>query len=145
MRAIYKLGQGYWTRLISVLSFGILVAAGAVWLWQQTSVTNNVYIQGSAAAGLAVVGGLLLYWLFGVNRTAVDFFIATEGELKKVNWSTRREVIGSTWVVIIVAMFISALLFVVDIFFKEIFQMVGVLAGDSAFLGFIKGLFSSAS
>jgi hypothetical protein len=25
----------------------------------------------------------------------VDFMIATEGELKKVNWSTRREIVGS--------------------------------------------------
>ena len=33
--------------------------------------------------------------------------IATEGEMKKVNWSTRREIIGMTWVVIGLTVFIA--------------------------------------
>ena len=44
---------------------------------------------------------VLTYWVVGVNRKANDFFIATEGEMKKVNWSTRAEVIRSTKVVIV--------------------------------------------
>ena len=31
--AIYKPGQGYWTRMLSAVGMGILVLAGAYWLW----------------------------------------------------------------------------------------------------------------
>ena len=33
--------------------------------------------------------------------TNVDFLIATDSEMKKVNWTSRKELIGSTKVVII--------------------------------------------
>ncbi len=32
--SIYKKGQGYWTRLMSTVGFGLLVLLGAVWLFQ---------------------------------------------------------------------------------------------------------------
>ncbi|MBI1827694.1 MAG: preprotein translocase subunit SecE [Planctomycetes bacterium] len=53
--------------------------------------------------------------------------IATEGEMKKVNWSSRREVVGSTKVVILFSMAMALYLFVVDIVFQTLFQAIGVL------------------
>ena len=50
------------------------------------------------AAVLAVLSGLA-FWL--VNRPSVaDFMIASEGEIKKVNWSSKKEFFVSTVVVI---------------------------------------------
>jgi len=80
---------------------------------------------------LAVIG-YLVYLVYWKNRKTVEFFIATEGEMKKVNWSTRKEIVGSTWVVIIVAAAITGILFVVDMFFSEVFKMAGVLYGESS-------------
>ena len=56
-----------------------------------------------------------------------DFMIATEGEMKKVNWSTRREIIGSTKVVILFTVLLALLLFVVDLSFQALFSWIGVL------------------
>jgi preprotein translocase SecE subunit len=53
--------------------------------------------------------------------------IATEGEMKKVNWSTRREIIGSTKVVILFTILLAVILFTVDIVFMTFFAWIGVL------------------
>jgi preprotein translocase SecE subunit len=53
--------------------------------------------------------------------------IATEGEMKKVNWSTRREIIGSTKVVIVFTLLLTLVLFVVDMIFITFFGWIGVL------------------
>ena len=56
----------------------------------------------------------LMFWLVGRQRGVVDFMIATEGEMKKVNWSAARES-GATRVVIVTVLALAFLLFVVDI------------------------------
>jgi preprotein translocase SecE subunit len=56
---------------------------------------------------------ILVMWL--VNRPNIaDFMIAAEGEMKKVNWSTRQEVTVSTVVVISVVVILATLLGVAD-------------------------------
>ncbi|MCC6909627.1 MAG: preprotein translocase subunit SecE [Phycisphaerales bacterium] len=138
--AIYKPEQGYWTRVMSSVAVGVIGLAGAVWIYDQLT-GANIYLRGGLAAGFLIAAAALVYWVYGVNRKTVDFFIATEGELKKVNWTTRREIIGSTWVVVIVAVSIAAILFVVDIFFKELFSAIGILTGGSYFVDLFKSLF----
>ena len=71
--------------------------------------------------------GLLGYYLIGVNRRVVDFMIATEGEMKKVNWSTRREIMGMTWVVIMLAIYIALWTQAFDLLFITIFRFLRVL------------------
>lgn len=139
--AIYKPDQGYWTRTMSAVAFGVLGLAGGAWLYQETA-GLSMYIRGSVAAAFMIVIAACVYWVFGANRRSVEFFIATEGELKKVNWSTRREIMGSTWVVVTVAVSIAAILFVVDIFFKEMFSAIGILTGGSVVIEFLKNLFN---
>jgi len=134
---IYKPDQGYWTRMMSTVAVGVMALAGAAWLWRELSVVRignieHVYIQAGVVLVLLAVIGYLVYLVYWKNRKTVEFFIATEGEMKKVNWSTRKEIIGSTWVVIIVAAAITGILFVVDMFFSEIFKMAGVLYGESS-------------
>jgi preprotein translocase SecE subunit len=130
---IYKPGQGYWTRVMSAVGWGTIVLMGAAWLWNLLSTRRigdiePIYVQGAAAVLVMALGGWVLYYLTGLNRRTVDFLIATEGEMKKVNWSTRREIIGSTWVVIALTIFISAMIFVLDyIIFAPLFRAVGVL------------------
>jgi preprotein translocase subunit SecE len=68
----------------------------------------------------------LLFRLVNKERTA-DFLIATEGEMKKVSWSNRREIIGSTKVVIFATLTMAVMLFVVDLIFSWFFEKVGVM------------------
>ena len=50
-----------------------------------------------------------------VNRPRVaDFLVEVEGELRKVSWPTRREVLGSTVVVLILVAALAAYIFVAD-------------------------------
>jgi preprotein translocase SecE subunit len=63
----------------------------------------------------------------GRNPRTVDFLIATEGEMKKVNWSTRREVVNSTGVVIFTMLVIAIFCFLCDRGFAWTFLQIGVL------------------
>jgi preprotein translocase subunit SecE len=129
---IYKQGQGYWVRLMSAIGLGLLVMMGVVWLWDQLSGVQigdvePVYIQGGIAVITVAICGLIGYHLIGRRPKLVEFMIATEGEMRKVNWSTRREVVGSTILVILLTLFIALFCQVADLGFSAFFQWAGVL------------------
>jgi preprotein translocase subunit SecE len=72
-------------------------------------------------AGLFVALGLLIFWL--VNKPSVaDFMIAAEGEMKKVSWSSRREIAVSTFIVIVVVIMMAVILYVTDLSFRVFFN-----------------------
>ena len=130
--AIYKQGQGYWVRLMSAIGFGLLVMMGVIWLWDQLSGfqigdLESVYVQGGVSIIVIAVCGLIGYHLIGRKPKLVDFMIATEGEMRKVNWSTRREIAGSTVLVILLTLFIALFCQVADLGFSAFFQWAGVL------------------
>lgn len=115
---------------MSAVGFGTLIVAGAAWLYNELSVLDvagKVYIQAGSAALMIIIGGLLLYYWIGAKPRTCDFMIATEGEMKKVNWPSRREVVGSTWVVICTVVLFAGLLFAADLIFSQFFQAIGVL------------------
>ncbi len=132
---IYKKGQGYWTRLMSAIALGLIVLLGVVWMWDllatvRVGFAQTVYVQAAATVVVIAVFGWLGYYLVGLKPKVVDFMIATEGEMKKVNWSSRREILGSTWVVIGFTFFIAIYCFSFDLIFEQIMKAMGVL--DSA-------------
>lgn len=210
MFIIHKPGQGYWTRLMSLIGGGALAAAGAMWAWTKLSAINiptrlwsftiseaagdlptvgqpvtilgrdgsaagtgivesasgtlvaltgvtaestrevtrlttqggfsaitsapsevklfqAEYLQGGVAALILLVGGAFVYYFCYANRRSSDFLIATEGEMKKVNWSTRREILGSTWVVIVISLIIAGVLFFADFLFSQFFSLIRVI------------------
>ncbi|MCI0365283.1 MAG: preprotein translocase subunit SecE [Phycisphaerales bacterium] len=132
MAAIYKPNQGYWTRLMSALGLALIVLMGVAWLWRLLATVRlfgqePVIGQASAALLVTVVFGVLGYYLIARSPRFVDFLISVESEMKKVNWSTKREVIGSTWVVIGLTTFIGVLCWVFDMFFQIAFTWMGVL------------------
>jgi len=133
---IYKSGQGYWTRLMSAVAIGLLALLGGAWIWERwgggaSSATTRGVVMGVAALFVAVVG-IAAWWYFGRNPRSVDFLIATEGEMKKVNWSTRREIIGSTQVVVLTMLIISGFCFVCDLAFATLMRLIGVLDSQAA-------------
>ncbi|NLW87690.1 MAG: preprotein translocase subunit SecE [Planctomycetes bacterium] len=67
----------------------------------------------------------LTFWILN-KPSAADFLIATESEMKKVSWSSRKEVIGSTKVVIVTTFIMAALLAGVDLLFILLFSWMGV-------------------
>ena len=75
---------------------------------------------------LALFGPMVWKWV-GTRPRTCDFLIATEGEMKKVNWPQRNEVIGSTWVVICCVFLLVVLLFASDLLFSNFFRWIKVL------------------
>ena len=128
---IYKKGQGYYTRLCTSIAYALLVAMGAWWVWQQFVGVDLGFppIYASAGAAVIVIGvfGVIGFWLVGRRARTVDFLVATEGEMKKVNWSTRQEVAGSTVVVICFAIGVSLFCKLFDLIFVFFFSSIDVL------------------
>ncbi|HEX8524901.1 MAG TPA: preprotein translocase subunit SecE [Tepidisphaeraceae bacterium] len=143
---VYKSGQGYWTRvgsaaaatLITLLTLQFLYTHLNVWLTPAFTPKGADSVQIAhaismakgvtlAICGVFLVGMfVLVFWLLNKPDYA-DFLIATDSEMKKVNWTSRKELIGSTKVVIIFMFLIAFLLFAFDFMFGELFYMMGVL------------------
>jgi len=143
---IYKRGQGYYTRMGTVIGGAILILAGMNYLWEQLGVfadPNHIwtlYFRAGVPLLFGAALGLFLFWVSGSSRKCCDFLIATEGEMKKVSWSTRREVVGSTKVVILFTLLLAAILFVVDIAFLLFFSSIRVVQVPPEILRRIFGL-----
>jgi len=119
---IYKRGQGKYTRLCSAFGVTIVVGLGCLQLYKKLQATDlGLWVETMVPAGLFVVLGLLVFWL--VNKPSVaDFMVAAEGEMKKVSWSSRKEIMVSTFVVIAVVIFMAALLGAADFSFRLFFM-----------------------
>jgi preprotein translocase subunit SecE len=129
---LYKQGQGYWTRLMSAIAGGMVVVMGVLWLAGMLRGVRIGEIQPlyvSLVIGLVVcaIFGFIIYYYVGRKPRSVDFLIATEGEMKKVNWSSKREVFGSTWVVIGLCVFVTVFVFAFDFAFAALFRFLRVL------------------
>ena len=128
----YKPEQGVWTRWGSVCGAWAIIAWGGYFLSRRLSI-----FEGDESWRLLVIYGLPIALVVGLGLWAWrltfahpgigDFMIATEGEMKKVNWSSRREVIGSTKVVIVFTLLMAMFLFGVDVVFQAFFSWLGIL------------------
>ena len=128
---IYKRGQGYWTRQMTTIAGSVIILVGALWLADRMVTIDwgfpEQYVQaGVGVVWTAILGGLL-YYLVWVKPRTVDFLVATEGEMKKVNWSTRSEVMGSTIVVILLSIVIALFCQLWDLIFVAFFSSIDVL------------------
>ena len=119
---IYKPGQGKYTRLWTGLVVGVIAALGCWRLYELLEARVESLVVVMVVPVAVFVGlGVLIYWL--VNKPSVaDFMIAAEGELKKVSWSSRREIMVSTIIVIVVVVAMAALLGTTDLLFTLIFK-----------------------
>ncbi len=94
-----------------------------------TPVIPQLYLQAIVAGSLILLGTVLIVWFVALNRRAGDFLIATDSEMKKVNWTTYKHVKGSTIVVIVATFLIAGVLFFVDLGFSTFFKAINILEG----------------
>lgn len=131
---VYKSGQGFYTRVWTGMVSGGIVGWFIYFLAQKlttvsTDPTTVKLWQVGTSVTVIVIFGLLGYWLLALNRKVCDFLIATESEMKKVSWTSRKDIIGSTKVVVFVMLSLGIILFVVDVAFMLFFNSIGVLKG----------------
>jgi preprotein translocase SecE subunit len=82
-------------------------------------VFSPTYLQGGVAGAMMLVGLIAIYTYVGRKPSSVDFLIATDEEMRKVNWSTRKTITNSTLVVISATFLIAGFIFVWDTILKK--------------------------
>jgi preprotein translocase SecE subunit len=136
---VYKSGQGYWTRMGSVAGSLLIILLCCHFFWDQVRprfeyllAREHTTISLLITAGIFV--GLSLITWFLLNRPGnVDFLIATDSEMKKVNWTSKEELWGSTKIVIVFVFVTAVFLFLCDLVFHYIFFFMGVLKAPPPF------------
>ena len=119
---IYKPGQGKYARLGTGFTVAVVVAFGCWRLYEMLEATDlSLWVTSLVPVAVFAALAGVTYWLLN-KPTVANFMIAAEGELKKVNWSSRKEVAVSTLVVIIVVFVMAALLGTTDLVFSLIFR-----------------------
>lgn len=82
---------------------------------------------------LPIILALLLFWAaWRVTNwpTFADFLIATEAEMNKVSWTTRKRLVQDTIVVLVTVVLLTGYLFAVDFFWIRVLEGVRVLQLD---------------
>ena len=132
--AIYKKGQGVTVRVgtaIAAGALGLLSAYLLVFKYMTIFLpeslgkdTRQTYALGGAGIFLALYG-LFLWWFINRPRNA-EFLIETDAEMRKVSWTSRKDLIGSTKVVVIFMILMAIFLFFSDLFFGYALYLLGV-------------------
>jgi len=114
--------------MLTAVGAGTLVASGVVWLVPKVHISPeyDLTIRAVLAVVILLGFGLLLWWLLN-KPNIVDFLIATEQEMKKVAWPTRRDLVTFTLVVIAGTLLMALLLWIVDIGFLWFFREIGII------------------
>lgn len=124
---IYKRSQGRITRQVTfaALAIGVLLAAWRLHVFGASS----GQVMGFAVPGaLAAIGIWIAFRL--VNMTSfADFLIAVEAEMNKVAWPSRTELWRSSLVVILLILFLSAILFGYDVFWRTLLSLLQIVRG----------------
>jgi len=125
---IYKRGQGKFARLGTGFAAGLIGALGCLRLYSKLQAAEwgvsrraALWISTMVPVGVFVGLGIFMFWLLNKHKVA-DFMISAEGEMKKVSWSSRREIVVSTCVVIVVVVGMAILLGVTDLSFRLFFS-----------------------
>lgn len=124
---VYKHGQGKYTRTVTFVCGCLIGALVAHYVWNQLQQADlGQYLVYGVPVAIFVAVALVTFRVVNRPRSA-DFMIATEGEMKKVSWSSKREIIGGTKIVIATSLILAVLLWTVDLLFGFFFRWVGVL------------------
>ena len=112
--SVYKRGQGRYTRMSSAAGGALIAGLGCLQLYRTLDAADlGLWITTMVPVGLFTAIAILVLWLMNKPDIA-DFMIAAEGEMKKVNWSSRQEIVVSTVVVISVVVIMAVLLGAAD-------------------------------
>ena len=148
---IYKKGHGVHSRIAVGIALGLLALFASISLYNLLIDLPNI-AEGvkvplvdigltwgllSAFALFVLLGILIGIFVAGLEtgigpldaggKKTIGFLIDTQGELQKVSWPTRYELVGSTAVVIVSVIVIGIFILGVDWFVSTIMEYIGVL------------------
>lgn len=130
---VYKRNQGRVARQVTFIALAIVIALGAARLYY----VGVTWGQDQQVFRYGLAGGLLLLGVWAAYRFVnyprfADFLIAVEAEMNKVSWPAWPELFRASMVVLFVIVFLAALLFGYDVFWKFVFTHVIKLFPEAA-------------
>ncbi|MCF6158142.1 MAG: preprotein translocase subunit SecE [wastewater metagenome] len=147
----YRKGQGLYSRVIVGIALGVLSLFASISLYNLLIGLPNVaenakipLVDIELSWGLICAFSLFVFLGFFISifvagletgikpldsggKKTVEFLIDTQGELQKVSWPTKYELVGSTAVVIVSVIVIGLFILGVDWFVSRIMKYIGVL------------------
>jgi len=152
---LYKPAQGRIVRQVTFFSIALLVCL-AIWELHASGWFNflNAEVASGEVAGPNIIKMLFSFVLAGIGiwtayrlvnyPVFADFMIAVEAEMNKVSWPTRDQLYRASVVVIFVIFAMAVLLFLFDILWTAVFEMIGIRYSEAdswwsrvkGFLGF---------
>ena len=121
---LYKPNQGRLVRQVTFLSIAILVCLIAYELYNSTWTTTSTG-KFTLGAVTAAIGFWFAYRVVNYSKFA-DFLISVQAELNKVTWPSREQLKRASLVVIFVIFFMALVLYVFDLFWTILFQLIGI-------------------
>jgi preprotein translocase subunit SecE len=132
---IYKKNQGRLVRQLTCLAIWIALGLG-VWRFHDTVVDGMTLPDSLGETGKSVVrlaipllilaAGMWISFRVVNWRTFADFLISVQAEMNKVTWPAKPELVKASLVVIFTIAFLAALLFGFDLFWRAIFEFLGI-------------------
>jgi preprotein translocase SecE subunit len=146
--SIYKKGQGVYSRVIVGIALGLLDLFASVSLYNALidlpNIAGNIKIPlvdidltwglVCTFALFVTVGFFVSVFVGGIGtgvkaidsggQKTTEFLIETQGELQKVSWPSKYELVGSTAVVIVSVIMIGVFILGVDWFVSMIMQYI---------------------
>ncbi len=123
---VYKRNQGRVARQVTFVSLAVMVALGA---WRLSIYWSGDKFYEFGLPLILLLGGWWISYRLVNWTNFADFLIAVEGEMAKVSWPTRGELVRSSIVVIVTIFMLAAILFLYDLLWNKLLQMLGVLQG----------------
>ena len=145
----YKRSQGLKVRRLTMLGILIITLSGVWALYQGASLIGIGDWELAMPFGLQsmlvlpdvrfslplVLAGLSLWFTYRVVNVPAfgDFLIATEAEINKVSWSTRKQLVRDTITVLITVVLLAVFLMFVDLFWGWLLSrsFIGILPGEA--------------
>lgn len=148
---VYRKGVGLYSRIAVGIALGILALFASLSLYNALIDLPNIAGTAKiplvdigltwglvcAAALFVFLGFLVCVFVAGIEtnikpldnggKKTVEFLIETQGELQKVAWPTKYELVGSTVVVLVSVVVIGIFVLGVDWFVSIIMGYIGVL------------------
>ena len=139
---LYKPNQGRIVRQLTFLGIAVL-ACLAVYELQRMRLFSELFT-GSRYVFILLFGVIGFWFAYRVvNYTKfADFLIAVEAEMNKVSWPTKQELWGASLVVMFVIFAMAAALWVFDIIWTIVFQLIGIRYSDGDLWGWLTQLSS---
>ncbi len=84
-------------------------------------------VGGALLASVLLLGAILGYWIAGIRVGTVEWLIACDFEMKRVHWSSLREIMSNTTIVIGACVVLTLIIYAADLSLSSFFRAIKLL------------------